>query len=190
MSESNNKHDKCDHNCKDMKECKEKCDETCMETGKCDNKMSKSETKCECDHNCKDKKECDEKCTEKCKDKKECGPACDVSSKGFDKSCSMLSDANKVDDSTGKDIEGLKNISVETSLTTKIPKDEIVVEQLKDGFKLKVQHSHSAKAKNSWYESAFSYSKEEHYGREVESVEGKFNEKGNYTVDVKFKENK
>ncbi|OQS54166.1 hypothetical protein EHP00_2240 [Ecytonucleospora hepatopenaei] len=97
----------------------------------------------------------------------------------------MLTDANNT---LSNQITTKNNIIVETSLTTKIPEDEIVLKELEDGFSLEVKHSHTAKSKNSWYESAFTYKKEEHYERKVKQVEGHFNSEGNYEVKVEFEE--
>ncbi|ORD94290.1 hypothetical protein ECANGB1_939, partial [Enterospora canceri] len=76
---------------------------------------------------------------------------------------------------------------IETSLTNKIPSNEIKLTKLDTGFLLQVKHSLSSKSTNSWYESNFSYQKEEHFGRTVDEVTGGFNEEGKYEVRVCFK---
>lgn len=144
------------------------------------NNESKSNTKCECKPEC----ECEDRMV--CKEGK-CGANnIEKNNNKLNSHCDMLADANIA--TKNNTALTAKNLIIETSLSTKIPADEIILKQLEDGFSLKVQHSHSAKSDSSWYESAFSYQKEEHYNRKVKEVSGRFNEEKNYQVEIEFEE--
>lgn len=80
-----------------------------------------------------------------------------------------------------------KSIVVETSLTNNIPKDEIQLTQLDDGFIIKVEHAQSATSNSSCYESNFTYNKVERFGQPIEKIIGQFNKNGIYEVHVEFK---
>ena len=80
-----------------------------------------------------------------------------------------------------------KSIVVETSLTNNIPRDEIQLTHLDDGFILKVEHAQSATSDSSCYESNFTYNKVERFGQPIEKITGQFNKNGIYEVHIEFK---
>ena len=78
------------------------------------------------------------------------------------------------------------SLTIPTDLTTKVPESEIKIKKFDDGFSLEVKHSHTSQKKGSYYESNYSFYKEEHFGRPVNDVKGMFNDSGNYEIKVDF----
>jgi len=85
---------------------------------------------------------------------------------------------------TKNEISAKKTIAI--AIPNSIPEKEIKLKKLEDGYSIKVAHEYRNKMENGESFSSFSYEAEEHYGKKVKDVNGCFDEKGGYKVNVLF----
>ncbi|KAI5149949.1 hypothetical protein ENBRE01_1213 [Enteropsectra breve] len=77
-------------------------------------------------------------------------------------------------------------ITLSLPIPHSIPKSEIKLNKTETGYRINVDHHNKRKEENSVYESHFTYSHEECFGRPVHDVSGDFNGSGSYEVKVVF----
>lgn len=80
-----------------------------------------------------------------------------------------------------------KTVNIVSGIPSTIPKEAIHIKKLDDGYSIQVKHDIEEEKDGMKSYRSFSYACEEHFGKPVNNVDGHFNEKGKFVVDVDFK---
>ncbi|KAI5170097.1 hypothetical protein PAEPH01_1242 [Pancytospora epiphaga] len=76
--------------------------------------------------------------------------------------------------------------TVFSEITKSVPESSIGLRPMKNGYTVSVSHNESSEKDGMKSVSAYSYTFERHFERDIKDVKGKFNSDGNYEVTFEY----